>query len=602
MSLISLRDVTLSFGHPPLLEDVQLHVEAGERICLVGRNGSGKTTLLKLLAGEISPDRGEVFRAAGLRVATMPQNIPDALAGTCLEVVSALAQQAGGEVAALAQVRANEMISRMGLTPEAPVAQMSGGQKRRVLLAQALALAPDVLLLDEPTNHLDLDAIVWLENFLLRFSGTLVFVTHDRMFLQRLATRIVDIDNGAVTSWPGRYDAYLEKKEAWLAQEAVHLEKFSKRLAAEEAWIRQGIQARRTRNEGRVRQLIQMRRQAMETRQRQGAVQMAVQEAGRASKRVVTASGACFGYDAQTPLIRDLNMVLYRGDRLGVIGPNGCGKTTLIRLLLGELSPQCGEVVRGDNTEVAYLDQARDTLDHDKTVMENLLPDGGDAVVVNGHSRHVFSWLKDFLFTPERARTPVWVLSGGERNRLLLAKLFLRPCNVLVLDEPTNDLDTETMELLEERIAEFGGTAIIVSHDRAFLNNTVTRTLAFEPDGRIETFVGGFDDWQAQRTPVAPAEAPPKKSPERSERAHAKDAVERPRKLTFNEKRELEGLPARIAEMEAEHAELEALLNEPSFFVDNAAEVARVTSRVGPLEDEILDAYARLEALQERPQ
>jgi ATP-binding cassette subfamily F protein uup len=597
MALISLKDVSLSFGHPPLLTRINLQIEAGERVCLVGRNGSGKTTIMKMLEGAVQPDEGEIIRGTGLRVAAMAQSVPGDINGSVRAVIAAALPGWNTPADTASDHRADEIISRLSLPADAAVSTLSGGQRRRVMLGRALAAEPDILLLDEPTNHLDLAAIAWMENFLLRFKGTVLFVTHDRMFLRRLATRIIDLDNGTLTSWPGDYDSYLEKKQAWLENEARQFEKFDRRLAEEEVWIRKGIKARRTRNEGRVRNLIQMRQQAKARRKRTGDVKITVQESGRTGKRVVQMESATFAFDTGEAIIKDLSVSVFRGDRIGIIGPNGCGKTTLVRLLLRELCPQSGTVTPGENMAVAYLDQLRDHLDPERTVAENLLPDGGDSVLVNGSSRHVLSWLGDFLFTPDRARTPVWVLSGGERNRLLLAKLFTRPCNVLVFDEPTNDLDMETLELLEERIADFNGTVILVSHDRAFLNNTVTSTLVFESDGRIAEYAGGYDDWLAQR----PADPSPDEG--ESGRRQSTPPREKPaqrNKLTYNEKREREALPQRIRALEEEHAELEAQLNDPAFFVNNDEAVRRVTARIGPLEEEILSAWERLDALKDR--
>ena len=592
MSLINVRDVTISFGGAPLVGAASFAVEPGERICLVGRNGAGKTTLLKLLDRELAPDTGAVDYGRGVRSARLAQEVPPSLGGTCGDVVRA-GMAAGSIAAGEIGHEVDAALSKLGLEAGAPCAALSGGQRRRLLLARALVGAPDVLLLDEPTNHLDIDSVVQMEALLGKFPGAIVFVTHDRVLIDRLATRILDLDRGVVTSWPGSYAAYLENKGAALEAEQAQRDRFDKRLAEEEAWIRRGIKARRTRNEGRVRQLVSMREEARQRRSHQGAVRMDTISAGRPSKKVAEAIDVTFGYEPGAPFIRSFSGVVWRGDKVGIIGPNGAGKTTLLKLLLGELRPTEGEVALGEGLAVAYLDQLRAQLDSAKTVVENLAPDG-DAVVVGGKPRHVYSYLEDFLFSSERARTPVWVLSGGERNRLLLAKLFSRPANVLVLDEPTNDLDVETLELLENLLVEYEGTVLLVSHDRAFLNNVATSTFAFEGGGLLAEYVGGYDDWLRQRPAPAVAEAP---KPAARPRQREKPA--RPRALTFKERFELDELPARIDALEAEIAARHATLADSGFYKTAGAEVADVNAKLAAAEAALEVAYDRWAELDE---
>jgi ATP-binding cassette subfamily F protein uup len=595
MALLNVRDVTISFGGVALLESVSFAVEPGERICLVGRNGAGKTTLLKLMARELAPDEGAVELGRGVRAAMLAQDVPRSLEGTCGDVVRA-GFSADAIAAGETDHEIESVLSRLGLEPDAPCAALSGGQRRRLLLARALVGAPDVLLLDEPTNHLDIDSVVRLEALLERFAGAIAFVTHDRVLIDRLATRILDLDRGRVTSCPGNYSTYVQNKSAALEVEQAQRDRFDKRLAEEEVWLRKGIKARRTRNEGRVRRLLSMREEARRRRDRQGSVRMGVGAAGRPAKKIAEAIGVAFGYAPEAPLVRGFSGVVWRGDKVGIIGPNGAGKTTLLKLLLGELAPTEGELRLGEGLAVAYLDQLRAQLDAAKTVVENLAPDG-DTITVGGTPRHVYSYLEDFLFSSERARTPVWVLSGGERNRLLLAKLFARPANVLVLDEPTNDLDLETLELLEELLVEYEGTVLLVSHDRAFLDNVATSTLVFEGDGRLAEYVGGYDDWIRQRPPPLTAEAPRPAAPLRP-----RPKAERPRTLTFKERFELDALPARIEALDAEIEKLRAALADPEFYRTSGAEVAGVGARLTAAETELATAYdrwAELEAIRE---
>ena len=627
MALISLRDLSLAFGGPSLLDGASLQIEPGDRLCLMGRNGSGKSTLLKLMAGEFPPDAGEIVRQQGVRVALVSQEVPADLSGTVFDVV---AGGMGGAAALLAEYHAvshllatgggkellkrleslqkkleesggwslhqevERIIGRLSLDPDAEFATLSGGTKRRALLARSLVSAPDILLLDEPTNHLDLDTIVWLEEFLLKNVRTFVFVTHDRAFARRLANRVAELDRGRLYAFSCGYDTFVERREALLEAEVARQALFDRKLAQEEAWIRQGIKARRTRNEGRVRALKKMREERRQRRERLGSVKMQLQEAERSGALVVEAEDATFGYDGRT-VITGLTAVISRGDRIGIIGPNGSGKSTLLRLLLGELTPQEGEVRLGTRREVLYFDQMRAQLDPEKSVQENV-GEGNDTLVINGRSRHVIGYLQEFLFSPERARSPVRILSGGERNRLLLAKLFTKPSNLLVMDEPTNDLDAETLDLLEELLMEYTGTLLLVSHDREFLNNVVTSTLAVSPDGTVREFVGGYDDWLRQAPPPAEGAAGSKPPPP----AREKPQAHRPKKLTFKEERELESLPERIAALEEEQKQLHGRLADPEFYRSGGAEVAPLTARLEELERELAEAYRRWEELEER--
>jgi len=619
MPLLSLRNITLAFGGRPLLDDVSLQIDKGERICLLGRNGAGKSTLLGLLAGETAPDSGTIDRQQGLRVAALPQEVPRDLEGTIFETV---ARGQGGAGRALCrhhelnralnrgnekaadelmdvqhrleseggwplQQRIEQVLSHLKLPADDPVSSLSGGILRRVLLARALAADPDILLLDEPTNHLDIESIGWLEEYLLRQGPTLVFVTHDRSFLRRLATRIVEIDRGRLFDFACDYDTFLRRREELLHAEDQEWARFDKKLAEEEVWIRKGIKARRTRNEGRVRALRKMRDEYRQRRQRQGQARLQVQEGERSGRLVAEVENISFAYGEKT-IIEDFSTTVLRGDRIGVIGPNGAGKTTLLKLLLGELEPQSGRVRLGTNLQVLYFDQLRARLDPELTVQQNIAPDS-DTVLVGGRPRHVVGYLKDFLFSPERARTPVRILSGGERNRLLLARLFLDEANVLVLDEPTNDLDLETLDLLEELLADFRGTIFLVSHDRDFLNRTVTSTIAFEGKGRIAEYVGGYDDWLRQRP--AEEQAPAKKPREKPVR-------KRERKLSFKEKRELEELPERIDRLEAEQDELHERLADPDFYRRAGEEVAALNRRLEEIEAELEGILARWEELE----
>jgi ATP-binding cassette subfamily F protein uup len=637
MPLIALDRVSIAFGHLPLLDEVALQVEPRERVCMLGRNGTGKSTLLRIISGEQLPDSGSVWRQPGLRVARLDQDVPLSADLPVFDVVAqglgdlsalvlayhhaAVAVADSGSEASLEKLgrlqheleerdgwrleqRVELVLDRLSLPSETIVDTLSGGWRRRVLLARALVAQPDLLLLDEPTNHLDIDAITWLEDFLADYPGAVMFVTHDRAFLQRLATRIVELDRGRLTSWPGNYTTFLHKKEEWLANEAVLQEKFDRKLAEEEIWVRQGIKARRTRNEGRVRALIAMREERAARREQLGAVRMQVELADPSGRLVFEARSVAKSFDG-TPVVAGFSTRVMRGDRIGLIGPNGAGKTTLLRLLLGEIAPDAGEIRRGVNVQVAYYDQQREQLDPEKTVFDTI-GEGNDSVIVNGRSRHVNGYLADFLFPPERARSPVKGLSGGERNRLLLARLFTRPANVLVLDEPTNDLDLESLELLEAQLAEFPGTLLLVSHDREFLDNAVTSTLVFEGDGRVQEYVGGYRDWLRQRQePVVPDAPRTRRSagtdtPARDGMAGSAGSTPAKKKLSHNEKREFAQLPGRIDALEAEVRELNAVIAHPGFYKEGAEAITRTLARVETAQRELDDAYARWVELEPR--
>lgn len=634
MALISLQDVRIAFGGPELIDGVTLQIERRERVCLVGRNGAGKSTLLKIIGKEIIPDSGEVILEQGVRIASLDQEVPQHLSGTVFDVVS---EGFGSLVGLLSeyhtvssrlghgydtadlmtdleriqhqiessggwqmQQRVDTVLSRLGLDPEASAADLSGGYKRKVLLAKALVNEPDLLLLDEPTNHLDIESISWLEEFLLEFNGSILFITHDRRFLQTLATRIIELDRGRLTDWPGDYTAYLTRRQAELDAEATHSALFDKKLSQEEAWIRQGIKARRTRNEGRVRALKELRRQRLARRELIGSASMKLNEAERSGRQVIEAKKIGHTYENRT-LIRDFSTTILRGDKIGIIGPNGSGKTTLLQILLGSLDPLHGSVRRGTNLQVAYFDQHRAQLDDDKSVIENV-GNGFEHVTVNGRSRHIIGYLEDFLFPSERARSPVKVLSGGERNRALLAKLFTRPSNLLVMDEPTNDLDVDTLDLLEEMLVEYEGTVLIVSHDREFLNNVVTSTIVFEGDGTVTEYVGGYDDWLRQRSSAFLTRTDQAAKQEKKIGAEKpRTRTERQRTLTFREKKELEELPDRIETLETERDRLYESLADPDFYRQDGNRIPEAKAQIEKLEKDISAAYEQwdlLEAIQ----
>jgi len=623
MPLVALDRVSVAFGHLPLLDEIAFQVDAGERIAVIGRNGTGKSTLLQILSGDLAPDAGLVLRQPGVRVARLVQDVPLSADRTVADVVGDGLGPLDAHDEWQRHHQADMVMSRLALPPAAIVDTLSGGWKRRVLLARALVGRPDLLLLDEPTNHLDIDAILWLESFLADYQGAVVFVTHDRAFLERLATRIVELDRGRLTSWPGNYATFERKKEEWLANEELSNAKFDKKLAGEEVWLRRGVKARRTRDEGRVKALMAMRAERAERRSRAGNVRMQIEQSDASGKMVFEAENVSFAfvtktdiappgivsvpaYDAETetktdaamsvsvttvttPVVRDFSVRVIRGDRIGLIGPNGAGKTTLLRLLLGELPPQSGEVRHGANVQVAYYDQQREQLDPDRTVFDTI-GDGNDTVTVNGVPRHVHGYLQDFLFSPERARSPVRALSGGERNRLLLARLFTRPANVLVLDEPTNDLDLETLELLEQQLVDWPGTLLLVSHDRRFLDNVVTSTLALEGDGRVEEFVGGYEDYLRQK------QRPTSAAPPASSRQAEVTAVRQPakkKKRSFKEEREYQDLPDRIHALEAEQKQLQARLADPEFYKKPGSEIQAAVDRSEQVDRELHDAMER---------
>ncbi|MCP4136075.1 MAG: ATP-binding cassette domain-containing protein [bacterium] len=630
MSLLRIRDISIAFGGPVLLDGINFQVDRGERVCLLGRNGSGKSTLMKLINGDSSPDSGEIVTEPGVRIALLSQDIPANMGGSIFDLVcSGLGEK--GELLSRyhhlsKQVKddsssellkemdtvhhaldennawdinrqAEKVISKMELNPDAEFDSLSVGLKRRAALARALVGDPDILLLDEPTNHLDLDAIAWLEEFLLRYEGTLFFVTHDRAFLRKLATRIIELDRGNLTNWACNYDTYLQRKQDLLNAEDSQNALFDKKLAVEEAWIRQGIKARRTRNEGRVRALEKMREERWNRRDQTGSVRLQVNEAERTGKLVIEAERVDFAYDKneENRVIRDFSTLIMRGDKVGIMGPNGSGKTTLIRVLLGQLKPVTGTVRLGARLEPAYFDQVRAQLDEETSVQDNVL-NGAETIMVNNRKRHVIGYLEDFLFPPSRARSPVKALSGGERNRLLLAQMFARPSNLLILDEPTNDLDTDTLELLEELLIDYPGTILIVSHDRAFLNNVVTSTLAFEGDGIVREYVGGYDDWVRQRlTDKTEIIAEKVLSKEKKERIK----TEAPRKLSFNERKELEELPGRLESLEAEKDELFNSMSDPDFYRQESDKIAAAKERLEAVEGELAHAYERWEELDE---
>ena len=624
MPLISLRNISLAFGGPPLLNGIDLTIEPGDRLCLLGRNGCGKSSLLKLIAGEQRPDGGDLIQPQGVRIAYVPQEAPPELAGPVFDVVCGGVQEAAALLAEyhhvshrLAETHSasdyqrleelqkgleesngwslhqdvERLIQRLDLDPEADFVTLSGGTQRRVLLARALASQPELLLLDEPTNHLDISTIVWLEELLVKEIPSCLFVTHDRAFARRVSTRIAELDRGRLFCWPIDFDTFVQRREELLVIEESRAALFDKKLAEEEAWLRQGVKARRTRNEGRVRALKALREERRQRREKLGNVKLEVAEARRSGQIVAEAEHLSFAY-GDNVIVRDLSVSIQRGDRIGIIGPNGAGKTTLLRLLLGELQPQSGTIALGTRREILYVDQLRAQLDLEKTVIENV-GEGSDYVTWNGKPRHVIGYLQDFLFSPDRARSPVRILSGGERNRLLLAKLFTKPANILVLDEPTNDLDSETLDLLEELLLDFSGTLLLVSHDREFLNNVVTSTLVFEGEGRVNEYVGGYDDWVRQAATRTPAPEPAKESAPKP-----RPKVEKARKLTFKEGKELETLPAQIAALEAEEAELHAKLADPDFYKGAGNAVTTVNERLAALAIELETVYTRWEELE----
>ncbi|MFT4256722.1 MAG: ATP-binding cassette domain-containing protein [Pseudoxanthomonas sp.] len=619
MSLIQLQGLDYGVGGPLLLDGVDLSIERGERVCIVGRNGAGKSTLMKLIAGELQPDDGEIRLQSGVVVARMAQEVPQDAHGSVFDVVAQGLGDIGellaayhhaldrGDMQRLGALQARiearhgwdidrrigQVIEQLELPGAIDFAALSGGMKRRVLLAQALVRKPDVLLLDEPTNHLDIEAIDWLEGFLKSFAGSLIFVTHDRGFLRALATRIVEIDRGKLTSWPGDHDNYLRRREERLHAEAMENARFDKLLAQEEVWIRQGIKARRTRNEGRVRALQALRRERAQRRELSGNVKMEAAQAQGGGRKVIEATHVSQAFGGRV-LLQDVSTTIMRGDRVGIIGPNGAGKSTLLKILLGEMKPDAGEVNPGTGLQIAYFDQHRSQLDETRNALENVA-EGRDYVEINGARKHAIGYLQDFLFTPERARAPITRLSGGERNRLLLARLFAQPSNLLVMDEPTNDLDVETLELLEELLGDYKGTLLLVSHDRDFLDNVVTSTLVLEGDGRLGEYVGGYTDWLRQRP--APSQPPAAKKDETAAPVAAgSDSANTPaakKKLGYRDQRELERLPARIESLEADIAARSEAMNDAAFFQRPAAKIAEANQQLAALQQQLDAAYAR---------
>ena len=590
MPLLQLSAVSLAYGHVPLLDHADLVVEPGERIGLIGRNGTGKSTLLKLVEGRAAPDEGIVWLAPGARVAAVAQEPAVADGRVFDEVAAALAASHPADDGWSPEHRVEEILTRLRLPRDARVEELSGGLRKRVALASALVVEPDLLLLDEPTNHLDVEAIEWLEETIAAFRGAAIVVTHDRRFLDRVATRIAELDRGLLASYPGNFAAYAERKAAELAHEATVARKFDKVLAQEEAWIRKGVEARRTRNEGRVRRLEQLRAERAARRDRLGSVDLVLDAGERSGKLVAELEHVTKRYGDKR-VVEDYSDRIMRGDRIGVIGPNGSGKTTLLKLILGELEPDSGTVRLGSRLTVAYFDQFREALDEEATLAESISP-GSDFLEIDGGRKHVIGYLGDFLFPPERARAPVKSLSGGERNRLLLARLFSRPANVVVLDEPTNDLDIETLEMLEALLQDYQGTLFLVSHDRQFLDNVVTQTIAYEGEGRWKEYAGGYDDWKRARGAAERAAKPARAAEARTRAPRAK--------LTYKETRELEAIPAQIAALEAEQGELAGRLADPALYQDRTADVRALHTRHDAIEAELTRLLARWEELEGR--
>ena len=625
MAYITLRDVQLAFGGPALLDGASFSLERGERVCLIGRNGEGKSTLLKLIEGSLLPDSGEVSLQNGITISMLAQDVPmdsgkvaDIVADGAGEASEVLrAYHAASDACVLGdmdacdrmgnlqhkmdqldgwalETKVNSILSKMGLDPDADLADLSGGRKRRVLLARALLTQPDVLLLDEPTNHLDVESIEWLEKFLLDQNNlTLLFISHDRSFVDSIATRIVELDRGTLRSYEGNYSRYLELKAMQMEAEEKQNALFDKKLAEEEVWIRQGIKARRTRNEGRVRALKDLREESRARRSQQGKVSMATQDANRSGKLVFDIEHLSVAFGNQEPIIKDFSALVLRGDRIGLVGDNGVGKTTLIKAILGELE-HGGTVKTGTQLEVAYFDQLRNALDLEKSVKDNV-SEGSDFVDVNGGRRHIYSYLQDFLFSPERARTPVKALSGGERNRILLAKLLLKPSNLIVMDEPTNDLDMVTLELLEEMLGGYKGTLLLISHDRAFMDNVVTSTWVFDGKGHIDEYVGGYQDYLEQRPDQTAVD---QKSDVKKALAKAEAVTPKKAKLSYKDQRALEQLPAEMEALEKEQAEINAKLADGTLFVSNNDQAMKLSARLAAIDEQLLEKLERWETLE----
>ncbi len=603
MPILTINDLSHAFGGPPVLEDVNLQIDAGDRVCLVGRNGSGKSTFMRLLADEMKPDTGTIVRAAGARVARLPQEIPHNVTGTVHDVVmTGMVPLSDHEEEWEQDVRVENLLERMDLAAAAEFSSLSGGMKRRVLLAQALASGPELLLLDEPTNHLDIASVEWLETFLAESKLALFFVSHDRTFLKKLATRIVELDRGRLTDWNCDYDTFVVRRAERLEVEEREQAQKDKRLAQEEAWIRRGIKARRTRDQGRVARLKAMRAERRARRDMTGTATIRVSEGERSGQRVVETMGLTFAYEGSEPIVADLDLLISRGDKVGLLGANGSGKTTLIKLLLGRLTPTKGEIREGTKLQVVYLDQLRDQIDDNKSVADNV-SEGNDFVLFEGKKKHVISYLEDFLFEPDRSRTPARVLSGGERNRLLLARLFTKPANVLVMDEPTNDLDAETLDLLENLLVEFSGTLLVVSHDRDFLDNVVTSTLVAEGQGKWTEYVGGYSDYVADRarnvgSGAAASATGGTGTGSRAKSSWIKKPMPKPRKLNAKEKQELAELPARIEALEAEQTALTTKMADPNFYANEAAKVPALKARLEAIEAETHKVFTRWEELE----
>ena len=595
MPLLQLQQVTLRYTDFPLLDQVDLQIDPGERVCLVGRNGTGKTSIMRVIAGEEKPQEGEITKPSGVVITRLPQEVPEGVSGSVYEVVHAGLRMGGTEEEWEADIRVEELMQEMNLPSEKPFQSLSGGLKRRVLLARALVGQPDVLMLDEPTNHLDLESILWLETFLLKVKPTLFFVTHDRAFLKKLSTRIVELDRGKLTSWACDYDTYLERKTAYLDAEVKQWAAFDKKLAQEEAWLRQGVKARRTRNEGRVRALKSLRAERGKRRERVGSAKIELQEAGNSGQKVIEAKSVSFGYGEHS-IVNDFTATLWKGDKIGIIGPNGSGKTTLLKLLLDKLVPTKGEVKLGTRLQVVYLDQLRDQIDGEKSLGHNVAG-GAETVTFQGRPVHIHTYLKDFLFSSDRVRMPAKMLSGGERNRLLLARLFLQPANVLVLDEPTNDLDAETLELLEELLVNYEGTLLLVSHDRAFLDNVVTSTFVFEGEGRIGEYTGGYEDWIRQRRELDRVASMPIAATAVGD-APKPGKTEKGRKFLNREQKELDELPAKIQELETKQAELSERLADPALYQSKDGEFQKVERELHQLHQTIEKTMARWEELE----
>ena len=596
MSLLSLSDITFAWGGPLLFDGLDLEIHKGERIGFLGRNGTGKSTLMKLIAGEIEPDDGTIRRANHLHITRLIQEVPQDCTGRIADIVSA-ANDATSSTREEWEVEqaVDTILTKMNLDGDIPFETLSSGMKRRVLLAQSIVYQPDILLLDEPTNHLDIDAITWLEHFLKGYDGTLLFVTHDRVFLQSLATRIIELDRGQLYDWSCDYQTFLKRKQNLLDAEEKENQHFDRKLAEEEVWIRKGIKARRTRNEGRVRALEKMRSERTQRRDRLGNVKMEAADSEKSGRLVLEFKDVSFTYDTE-PIIDQLTLTISRGDKIGIIGKNGTGKSTLLKLLLGKLEPTSGTIRQGTKLEVTYFDQLREQIDEEKTVVENV-GEGQEMLTINGKQKHIYGYLQDFLFTPERARRPARFLSGGERNRLLLAQLFKRPSNLLVLDEPTNDLDSETLELLEELVSNYSGTLLLVSHDRAFLNNVVTSTLVFEGEGQVKEYAGGYDDYIMQRGILESGNNSSKRS---SINKGTIKQSNKPKKLNFKEQRELDALPEKVDQLETAQKKLHDQMAAPDFYKQEGQEISNATDQLKKLEEELAVCFKRWEELEAR--